>query len=258
MINLRFTSAVMLSLVLHYGFVYYSLLTNHDFAKISSPINAAVITIAVTQSAVEKHIFKVAESQAEEGEIIRSQVVVAKAKIDVSKEQSKTHKDNKLARKQADNHKLKKTQEFEPKKLMKSKQLDDKSEHDEIEQQLKQGTGQAESRVSGELGEQKTTASGENTNDAQLKYLAKVRNELERHKKYPRRARAMQIEGLVVVHFQITPQGELINAYVVESKYSEVFGKAVLDAVKRYKSVGEKPTSVNAFVSLEIRFNLDK
>lgn len=257
MTNLRLMPAVMFSLMLHGGFIYYNLFARPDFARVSAPIDVMVITVAVTQSLIEKQISVVEEIHTiDGGGYVSLQAEAKNAVIEVTKE--KSQKEGKSTKKQVNIQKPEKSQKIEHRNVAKTKQVIEKIKSDEVEQQFKQGTGQAESLASGELGEQKAATSGENTRDVQLKYLAKVRNELERHKKYPRRARAMQIEGLVVVHFQITPQGELINAYVVESKYSEVFGKAVLDAIKRYKSVGVKPTSVNEFVSLEIHFNLDK
>lgn len=258
MTNSRFLFAIIGSLALHGGLVYYHLLNHSDSSKIMMPINAPVIAIAVTQAVIEKHIVKVDEIIDDSGGAIHSPIEVDKAAIEVAKARSEKAKDGQSSKKPIIPTKPEKPRKIEPKKRIETEKKTKKDQSDEIEQQAKLGENQAESVASGEAGTQKNSVAGENITDIRLAYLAKVRNELERHKQYPRRARAMQIQGAVVVHFQITQQGDLVNATIVKSERSEILGKAVLDATKQYKSVGERPAGVSPLVSLVIHFNLDK
>lgn len=259
MTNSRFLFAIIGSLALHGGLVYYHLLNQSDSSKIMMPINAPVTAIAVTQAMLEKHIAKVDEIVDDSGGAIYSPIEVDKAVIEVAKAPSEKAKDGQSSKKPIiPTKKPENPRKTEPKKRIETEKKVKKDKSDEIEQQAKVGENQAESVASGEGGAQKNAVAGENITDIRLAYLAKVRNELERHKQYPRRARAMQIQGSVVVHFQITQQGDLVNATIVKSERSEILGKAVLDATKQYKSVGERPAGVSPLVSLVIHFNLDK
>ncbi|EMN0827547.1 energy transducer TonB [Providencia rettgeri] len=254
----RFVYAVIVSLLLHGGLTYYSLRSSSVSAKILVPINSDVITVALSQLLVEKQIAKTEEPLVGSGGLMSSSVELESALIEVAKTNSETHSEDSSSKTKINLNKPKKSSESENKKRVISKEIVEKINHDETEQQFKEGDNQIESLASGEQGEQKTRMVGDNSNDIRLNYLTRIRNELERHKKYPRRAKMMNKEGHVVVHFEITPQGELTNVYIVRSEHSEMFGKAVLDATRRYRSVGVKPEGVNALNSLTIYFSLEK
>ncbi|QCJ70227.1 hypothetical protein C9446_10390 [Providencia heimbachae] len=258
MTHLRFVYAVIGSLLLHAGLLYYSHQISSVSAKITVPINSTVMTVSMDQFLLEKHIAKVEEVTVDTGGVINSSVEVEKAVIEVAKERSEIASEDRSPKTKANLEKPRKTPEIQPIKRVKSTIIAKKLNIDDTEQQFKAGENQTQLQATGLQGEQQTVMVGENINDIRLSYLAKVRNELDRHKKYPRRARTMHMEGSVIVHFQITPQGELINVSVVESEHSKIFGNAVLDAAKRYKSVGVKPENVNALNSIRIQFSLDK
>lgn len=63
-------------------------------------------------------------------------------------------------------------------------------------------------------------------------YLEMVRLKIERHKRYPKTARAREIEGRVTVQFVITPEGEIKDPVVVKSSRHAVLDTAALEAVK--------------------------
>ena len=52
---------------------------------------------------------------------------------------------------------------------------------------------------------------------------------------YPRRAQQRGTEGYVLLEFTVTAQGRVADPRVIESEPSDVFDRAALDAVKRYR-----------------------
>ncbi|HGN1705032.1 TPA: energy transducer TonB [Providencia rettgeri] len=258
MTYLRFLYAMVVSLLLHGGLAYYSLLISSASAIKAAPIYATVMTITMTQFQLEQHITRVNETITDSGGVFNSPVELEYAAIKVARGPSDSHDQNHLGKTQLEVSKPKELAEVTLKKKNRLNKLEEKKRNDEVEQQFKAGDALVSSQERGLQGEQRTSAMGDESNNLRLNYLAKVRNELERHKRYPRRARAMGIEGFVVVNFQITPQGELINVSIIDSEYSEIFGKAVLNSVKRYRSVGPKPESVKALNQIKIHFSLEK
>ncbi|MEM7096701.1 MAG: energy transducer TonB [Pseudomonadota bacterium] len=57
---------------------------------------------------------------------------------------------------------------------------------------------------------------------------------------YPQSARDMGIEGFVVVQYDVTLDGRVVNARVVDSEPDLVFDAAALAAVKRWKFLAPK------------------
>ncbi|WP_369311248.1 energy transducer TonB [Providencia rettgeri] len=258
MTHSRFITAMVASLALHCGLIYYSQHVGTALAKIAVPVNATVMTLAMTQFLLEKHVSTVDEVISDSGGQISSPIELEQAIIEVAKEQNETDNEDRSAKTTPAVSKPKEQVKKQPKKKVESKEVVKKPNSDEVEQPSKAGESEITSQASGVQGNQQTVAVGEQLEDIRLSYLAKVRNELERHKKYPRRARTMGIEGSVVLHFQLTSQGELINVSIVSSEHNEIFNKAVLNAVKRYRSVGPKPESVKALNQIQIHFLLDK
>ena len=78
--------------------------------------------------------------------------------------------------------------------------------------------------------------------------------------KYPRRAQRMEIQGYVVLAFDVNEEGELVDLRVSESKPRLVFDKAATQYMKKWKF--EPPTINGAAVyvsdlSLRIPFKLE-
>lgn len=53
--------------------------------------------------------------------------------------------------------------------------------------------------------------------------------------RYPSRAQARGVEGWVHLRFDVTPEGATDNIVVVDSDPPEIFNRAAIDAVKKYK-----------------------
>lgn len=78
--------------------------------------------------------------------------------------------------------------------------------------------------------------------------------------KYPRRAQRMEIEGYVVLSFDVNEDGELVDLRVDESKPRLIFDKAATQYIQRWKF--EPPTINDAAVyasdiSMRIPFRLE-
>lgn len=67
--------------------------------------------------------------------------------------------------------------------------------------------------------------------DSEGIYFDMVRHRIERHKKYPERAKIRQIEGFVTVRFVITPQGDVLSVEVTKSSKQKSLDKAAIKAI---------------------------
>ena len=63
-------------------------------------------------------------------------------------------------------------------------------------------------------------------------YLDMVRLKIESHKRYPKIARIMQVEGKVTISFTILPAGNAKSVKVVKSSKFNILDQAALNAVK--------------------------
>ncbi|MEX9909830.1 hypothetical protein [Providencia huaxiensis] len=116
MITLRFNLAVMVSLLFHFGIVFYCLnIEKTRSAQIYTPIYAAIVSVALTQNVIEKQTNDVtldnklaggllAESQQNENAVIK----VANKKNTHSDENKVSEKQKKLSRKKNKNNQIKK------------------------------------------------------------------------------------------------------------------------------------------------------
>ena len=76
--------------------------------------------------------------------------------------------------------------------------------------------------------------------------------------RYPRRAARLQIEGFVIVEFTITPDGNVVEPVVVESRPPRVFDQAALQAIVqwRFEPRVERGQAVESRVKQRIEFSL--
>ncbi len=77
-------------------------------------------------------------------------------------------------------------------------------------------------------------------------YQELVRQRIERAKQYPLQARKRQEQGHVVLHFSISPRGELRDVHVVRSSRNQELDNAALDAVKRAAPYPPPPPALGA------------
>ncbi|MDX7992177.1 energy transducer TonB [Xenorhabdus littoralis] len=89
-------------------------------------------------------------------------------------------------------------------------------------------------------------------------YNARLRQEIERHKVYPRKAKRMKQQGTVTVNFTLLNDGTLAAARVVNSSGSSTLDNAALDAINSASAVGTKPAGMAPEVTLALNFTLHK
>ena len=97
--------------------------------------------------------------------------------------------------------------------------------------------------------------SGANT-DEHNAYRAAIRREIERHKRYPARAKMMRKQGVVSVSFSVSSDGSLSGERVTNSSGDESLDNAALEAVRSARSVGPKPAGFASSVSVPISFTI--
>ena len=97
--------------------------------------------------------------------------------------------------------------------------------------------------------------SGTNTDELNA-YRAAIRREIERHKRYPARAKMMRKQGVVSVSFSVGADGSLSGERVTNSSGDESLDNAALEAVRSARPVGSKPAGFASSVSVPISFTI--
>ena len=97
--------------------------------------------------------------------------------------------------------------------------------------------------------------SGTNTDELNA-YRAAIRREIERHKRYPARAKMMRKQGVVSVSFSVSSDGSLSGERVTNSSGDESLDNAALEAVRSARPVGPKPAGFASSVSVPISFTI--
>ena len=95
--------------------------------------------------------------------------------------------------------------------------------------------------------------------DSQTTYLEMVRLKIEKNKKYPEIARAIQIEGSVIVRFAITLQRDVLNIEIIKSSGQKSLDKAALKAIHTAAPFPVPPRHLfkgNILLELTIAFEL--
>ena len=95
-----------------------------------------------------------------------------------------------------------------------------------------------------------------NSSDEAAAYRSALRREIERHKRYPQRAKLMRKQGIVTVSFNIAADGSLSGATVVKSSGSDDLDNAALSAVNAARSIGAKPAGIANSISVPISFTI--
>ncbi|MDX7986347.1 energy transducer TonB [Xenorhabdus sp. 12] len=149
--------------------------------------------------------------------------------------------------------KRRKPQEMAEKKLAPSQQRQ-KNNHTEQEAN---GSDQVNSQGSMSRATTSQPLVGQGNSEVD-NYNARLRQEIERHKKYPRKAKRMKQQGIVTVTFTLLNDGTLAAARIVNSSGNSALDSAALDAINNANSVGAKPADMAPEVTLLLEFMLNK
>lgn len=87
-------------------------------------------------------------------------------------------------------------------------------------------------------------------------YAARLRSEIELHKRYPRQARQTGSGGSATVRFRVEPDGRISAPRLVGSSGNRSLDRAAVQAVLASAPVGPRPVGFGPDVSVKIRFNL--
>ena len=117
-------------------------------------------------------------------------------------------------------------------------------------------TANSKATTTGQLGTNGVQGgSGTNTDELNA-YRAAIRREIERHKRYPARAKMMRKQGVVSVSFSVGADGSLLGERVTTSSGDESLDNAALEAVRSARPVGPKPAGFASSVSVPISFTI--
>ncbi|MBD2813240.1 energy transducer TonB [Xenorhabdus sp. Flor] len=150
-----------------------------------------------------------------------------------------------------------------PKKQRKEKpkeNLEKQSVQPDQEQHLKELETNGIEQINSQGGMSRATTSqpvmGQGNRESD-NYRTKLRQEIERHKRYPRKAKRMRQEGTVTVNFTLQDDGSITTARVVQSSGYNTMDNEALKALSLAKSIGPKPANLAADITLQISFELN-
>lgn len=220
-------------------------LTPKNQAQWESPTISIALTQAEQKNASEEAI---PTDSAPEEIKINSETFVEKAAIAVPKKQNKVEKKTEDPIKPKETKIVKNAEN--PKKPLEKKTVPQTS----LAQQQKDG-----SRVSSQsLGSKSPITqqvSGSEDNQLINAYREKLRQEVERNKQYPRRAKKMKNRGIAKVQFQLNHNGEISLIRLESSSGNEQLDNAALLAVQKSNSVGKPPAGFAQSITLNIEFH---
>lgn len=242
-----FIISILLHIVIIIEFIHIQ--QQHPNQQHRAIINASVISIALTQAVEE---IKSVETETlpliDNDPLIESPTIVENAQIIVP---------------------LKDKQIEQPKTVIKkekAKPITVKKDRDPQKDSVKktdksfakpQKSIEGETAFSQSMGAQRIPrqpASNEADNSELNIYREKLRQEVERNKQYPRRAKKMKNKGETQIQFYLTATGEIISASIVSSSGNELLDKAALSAVEKSNSVGIPPADFLRSVTFKIEF----
>lgn len=87
-------------------------------------------------------------------------------------------------------------------------------------------------------------------------YRSALRREIERHKRYPNRARMMRKQGIVNVMFNLSPTGEISNVRIAKTSGVEELDNAAISAVNQARSIGAPPAGMGQQLTIPINFTI--
>ncbi|HDR1712325.1 TPA: energy transducer TonB, partial [Pasteurella multocida] len=95
-----------------------------------------------------------------------------------------------------------------------------------------------------------------NSTDEVNAYRSALRREIEKHKRYPNRARMMRKQGVVTITFHLNNAGVISNARISKSSGSEELDNAALVAVNNARPIGPLPVGMPNEVSVPVSFRI--
>ncbi|RXK34605.1 hypothetical protein BBD39_00350 [Arsenophonus endosymbiont of Bemisia tabaci Asia II 3] len=90
------------------------------------------------------------------------------------------------------------------------------------------------------------------------RYYSLLKQEIERHKMYPRQARKQRHRGLVLLQFNINADGSLYDVKIIRSSGFNTLDKAALMAIIKSRFIGTKPIHISSTMGAELEFKLDR
>lgn len=241
---LMFILSITLHVLVISSFVY---ITSESWNKKNqAQWEAPIISIALTQAVKQSYPAEIPSSHVAPAEI-NTEILVEKAVITVPKKQKKIAKKTEEPITRKSTTVVKNTES--PKKTAAKKT----AEKTEIAQQ--QNGDHVPSQSLGSRNPITQQASGTVDNQLINAYREKLRQEIERHKQYPRRAKKMKDRGIAKVQFQLNQKGEISLIRLASSSGSELLDNAALLAVQKSNSVGQPPVGFAQSITLNIEFN---
>lgn len=98
-----------------------------------------------------------------------------------------------------------------------------------------------------------TSGAGAGFNDLSIRYRGLIRELVNSKKHYPRKARSLNQEGVVIAKIKLNKAGKLLKAEIVSNSPFEILDQATLEAIN---NVDQFPAIPNELGLDEVTFNI--
>lgn len=145
--------------------------------------------------------------------------------------------------------KIEKNKKIQKKELVKKEEPSEQNIEKKTENNTEQKTTQIEKPLTNQI------FSNQQTDDKKVyldKHLIQIRNLINQNVKYPRRARKLSIEGIVIVQFKITENGSVENITIIDGH--KFLQSATIEAiVEASKSFPKTNKSIEIQIPIEYK-----
>jgi protein TonB len=223
---------------------------NHIELEASIPKSVIEETIVkdIQENIQEEKIDELIEQEVEEKAVIEKKIeqkIIDVPKPIIKKEIKKEIKEKvKKVEK-----KIEKNKKIQKKEILKKEENSEQNIEKKTENNTEQKTIQIEKPLTNQI------TSNQQTDDKKVyldKHLIQIRNLINQNVKYPRRARKLSIEGIVIVQFKITENGSVENITIIDGH--KFLQSATIEAiVEASKSFPKTNKSIEIQIPIEYK-----
>lgn len=104
-----------------------------------------------------------------------------------------------------------------------------------------------------------SSATAKDTGEQTQALLARVVEQLEKHKRYPQAARKLGLEGVVRLQVRFSPQGGMVHIRLLDSKAHAMLCKSGLESMRKVQELwAAQPLERETVLDIAVRYTLER